>query len=275
MNPSPVFIGGLYKSGTSLLRAMLGQHSRLASGLETYWFAMHWPGQAPPPDSRGEPLADQLARLSTFFELKKEAVLAWAEAAPSPESFLDTLMSALARRQGKPRWVEKTPGNVLHLDRIFATWPKARFMHIIRDPRDVFASLKRAEKYTGPGEMEALLERFYPAYTAWADDARMLEIRYESLVLWPEPTVRTILEFLGEPFEAQVARFEGAKNDYDKVLAATGKASTTLHSLSKPLFKDRIGFYTNKLDPEEQKRVVATAKNLGRADVLSLPNAPA
>ena len=32
---SPVFIGGMYKSGTSLLRAMLGRHSRLFAGLET------------------------------------------------------------------------------------------------------------------------------------------------------------------------------------------------------------------------------------------------
>lgn len=38
VNNAPIFIGGLYKSGTSLLRAMLGQHSNIASGLETFWF---------------------------------------------------------------------------------------------------------------------------------------------------------------------------------------------------------------------------------------------
>ena len=39
---SPIFIGGLFKSGTTLLRAMLGQHSAIASGLETQWFKMDW-----------------------------------------------------------------------------------------------------------------------------------------------------------------------------------------------------------------------------------------
>ena len=39
---APIFIGGMFKSGTSLLRAMLGQHSAIASGLETYWFDWDW-----------------------------------------------------------------------------------------------------------------------------------------------------------------------------------------------------------------------------------------
>lgn len=34
---SPVFIGGIFKSGTSLVRVMLGQHSSFFAGLETQW----------------------------------------------------------------------------------------------------------------------------------------------------------------------------------------------------------------------------------------------
>ena len=37
MESSPAFVGGMYKSGTSLLRAMLGRHSRIFTGLETQW----------------------------------------------------------------------------------------------------------------------------------------------------------------------------------------------------------------------------------------------
>jgi len=37
---SPIFVGGYFKSGTSLLRALLGQHPDVASGLETHWFAI-------------------------------------------------------------------------------------------------------------------------------------------------------------------------------------------------------------------------------------------
>ena len=35
-----IFIGGMYKSGTSLLRSMIGQHSAVFSGLETNWFKL-------------------------------------------------------------------------------------------------------------------------------------------------------------------------------------------------------------------------------------------
>ena len=38
----PIFIGGIFRSGTTLLRAMLGQHPNIAAGLETYWFDIDW-----------------------------------------------------------------------------------------------------------------------------------------------------------------------------------------------------------------------------------------
>ena len=40
MSSNPIFVGGYFKSGTSLLRALLGQHPDIASGLETHWFAI-------------------------------------------------------------------------------------------------------------------------------------------------------------------------------------------------------------------------------------------
>jgi hypothetical protein len=41
LRPS-IFIGGMFKSGTSLLRVMLGQHLAISAGLETAWFQLDW-----------------------------------------------------------------------------------------------------------------------------------------------------------------------------------------------------------------------------------------
>jgi len=46
------------------------------------------------------------------------------------------------QKQGKPRWAEKTPNNILFIDTLFALFPAAQFIHMIRDPRDAFCSVR-------------------------------------------------------------------------------------------------------------------------------------
>ena len=67
MTAAPVFIGGMFKSGTSLLRAMLGQHRNIASGLETYWFEVD-PRAGLGRD--GEPIGPYLARLAAYYGME-------------------------------------------------------------------------------------------------------------------------------------------------------------------------------------------------------------
>src|SRR4051812_21097861 len=106
MSHAPIFVGGMFKSGTSLLRAMLGQHSAIASGLETYWFDWNWPSR------ESDSMKIMYGRLAHFFDMDVAEVTAMAMESDSAEAFLSTLMAEVARRQGKPRWAEKTPGNI-------------------------------------------------------------------------------------------------------------------------------------------------------------------
>lgn len=260
---APVFIGGYFKSGTSLLRALLGQHPRIASGLETHWFAI---------DPRagtgrgGEPIGETAARIATFFHLDPEAVDAAAHRAASGEDFLCALMAMHARAQGKPRWAEKTPDNLLHVDRVFAHWPEARFVHIVRDPRDVYLSLRNCGK---AGDEDA----FATAWASWIEAGeaageraglgRFLTIVYEDLVVEPEPVMRRVVDLLGEDWDPAVARFDGKADEYDLVLKATGKKSTTLESLSRPLFADRVGLWREALPAAAIARLDAALTRAG------------
>ena len=50
---------------------------------------------------------------------------------------------AYAAKHGKPRWADKTPHYVHHIDHLLRVWPGARFVVLVRDGRDVALSLRR------------------------------------------------------------------------------------------------------------------------------------
>ena len=80
-------------------------------------------------------------------------------------------MDELARKEGKPRWAEKTPGNIAHIDRIWKAWPDAQIVHIIRDPRDIFASLVEAKKWDTRRRIRRPLGRHHRTWRAPAGRA--------------------------------------------------------------------------------------------------------
>lgn len=251
---SPIFVGGLFKSGTSLLRAMIAQHSRIAGGLETYWFDLPW--------GRPEPrLQRDIERLRHFFDLDEQTVERIVAQSGSAEAFLNGFMGEVAARQGKARWVEKTPGNVLHLKRIYAFWPSASVIHVIRDPRDVLASLRQARKWDDIETFSNLWCRFFRAVRDFKasegaeHETSFIEVRYEDLVLRPRTTMKSLLAFVGEDWEDSVSDFQGRPPEYQKVLEVTGKASTTLKRLGKPLTQSRVGIWRKILGPEDLDRL--------------------
>jgi hypothetical protein len=233
----------MFKSGTSLLRAMIGQHPNIASGLETYWFDLPWPLREP---------NEHLQRLACFYEFGFAEVFAMAQESAGPTDFLTRLLDSYAKRLGKSRWAEKTPGNVRHMDRIFSAWPDAQIVHVIRDPKDVFASLLEARKWDSVEEFTTRWCSFFGAVDDYLRvhgpaSGRYLELRYETLVLDPIGTTKQLCEFLHERWSEDLGHFSGKPDDYDKVLSVTGKASTTLDRLSKPLTTGRVGIWREVL----------------------------
>ncbi len=258
----PIFVGGLMKSGTTLVRAMLSRHPDIFGGLETHWFterfAREW----------RDPASSTSTRLLGFFDLGRadhEAVAVQADSAPR---FLDAFMRHCATRAGKPRWVEKTPGNVLHLPTIFDRWPGARFIHVIRDPRDVYASWKRSNKY----DLRRFIADAHDVERALGDrlgsrEGAYLEVHYEDLVRQPRPVMAAMLDFVGAPWCEGIDDYPGSAGEFDKVQRLTGKASATLRSIERPIFQDGIGQWTAVLSPAEVAEIdSALASYCARAE---------
>ena len=264
---APIFIGGLFKSGTTLLRAMLGQHSSIASGLETQWFNMDWDGM------KDKAFYDHIERLKNFYGFKKNLTQRIVDESKDVIQFLNIFLGLYTKSLGKKRWLEKTPGNILHLDRIYAGWPGAKVIHIIRDPRDVFASHRQAKKW----DTIEVFSDLWCQYLGSAErfkkelelhDDTFMEFRYEALITRPKEIMKRLLVFLGEAWEDQVAVFNGKKDDYHKVLDLTGKASTTLSRLGEPLTKTRVGIWKNVLSGDEIRQIHDQVKQKGLLNLM-------
>lgn len=263
---SPIFIGGMFKSGTSLLRAMIGNHSMVASGLETYWFDIDWQ------NLQSDDSCERLRVIREFYELDVDLMNGMITASDSAEDFLTKLMSDLVEKKGKVRWAEKTPGNIMHLDRIHAFWHDAVIIHIIRDPRDIFSSLREAEKWD---TVEQFMKRWSAVFGSLEnfrkdgllDRANYFEVRYENLVQNPEEVMLALCDYMYLPFEPEIAAFKGKSKDFEKVQFVTGKNSTTLARLTQPMTSSRLGIWESILSDQDLKDLstAAEAEGLGQA----------
>jgi hypothetical protein len=266
LSRDPIFIGGMFKSGTSLLRAMLGRHSRLFAGLETQWLNERWDAD---PDSRSR----WFERMSAFFEVPLADLEKACKGAVTIETNLDRLMACLVARHKKARWIEKTPGNAGAIDRILALWPDASILHIIRDPRDVYGSMIESRKWTAPEDFAARWIGTVAAARDWrkahgGSHPAYYELRYERLVLDPDGETRRVLAFLGELFESVVAEFPGQGEDFERVRRMTGKESPTLYRLAKPISTERIGVWRSVVPAEMWELVYAEFVRSGHSELI-------
>jgi hypothetical protein len=260
----PIFIGGLMKSGTTLLRVLLGKHPRLFAGLETHWFS---------PDFRDcweDPTAHRIAVVLKLFDIEADEYIKLRDRAHNGVSFFQELMWYCTRRASKERWVEKSPANVAHLRTIRERWGDVPVIHVIRDPRDVFASWKKNGKYnlerylSDLRDIESEVDELLGKRTA-----SYMEVRYADLVRETERTMRSVLDFIGEAWVDGIDRHDGQWGDFEKVLAATGTESATLRSIGRPIFRDSIGQWTNILSREEVELItVKTATYAARTGCL-------
>jgi Sulfotransferase family len=185
---APVFIFSAPRSGSTLLRAILGSHSGLYA----------------PPEL---PLKHLEVRAETAWI--KASIEGLGLAGEELDYLLwDRVLADALQRSGKPRIVAKTPSNVLIWDRIAACWPDAQFVFLLRHPAATVASLHSSwDPAWRPEESGALDESVARGlrYMTVLEQARSaldgLTVRYEDLTAEPEQTVGQLCGFLGVPFE--------------------------------------------------------------------------
>ncbi len=153
-----------------------------------------------------------------------EAEVRGAVEAAAPSSFADAIRAVYAlhaHRAGKARYGDKTPNYVLQLPLLARLFPEARFVHIVRDGRDVALSVTGIDEWGPkrvPGAARYWSQHVNAGRTAgrMLGPARYLEVRYEDLAAAPESELRSICAFYDLPFDpAMLSYYER----FDEVIA--------------------------------------------------------
>lgn len=193
-----------------MLRLMLNSHPDLAMPHETLFMIPVWQrraafGDLSDPKNRRR-VANWIHRRpkTRLYRLgvgQEELTAALLAAPPTIGSVLSTPFVLYAERQGKVRWGDKRPSYVQRLQAIFAMFPDAQFVNVVRDPRATVASVRKIGWYDGDvvGGTDLWL-RSVRAVDRWrrrlAPD-QLFEIQYEELVYEPRGTLERIVDFLG------------------------------------------------------------------------------
>jgi hypothetical protein len=228
----PVVLGCV-RSGTTLLRALLDSHPELAVPPESYFVvpALQARGRYERPSGLElEALLADVAAERSFpdWHLAPAGLDEVRAAAPAtvPDALL-ALYRAYGRQHGKPRAGDKTPLHLLHVDLLATAFPTARFLHIVRDGRDVVPSILGMS--FGPDRFaEGILfwqRRVAHGRAAGArlGPARYREVRYEQLVADPEPVLREeVCPFFGLEFSEEMLRYHERADELIGGLRATG-----------------------------------------------------
>jgi len=213
----PFFVVGAARSGTTLMRFMLDSHPRLAVPDESLFIVTLW---APWHRLRHRPEAALEAILANrrFRSWRLDPDIVRAEvAAKDPTDFVGVVRAvfgAYARFHGKVRWGDKTLHYAHHLATVARLFPDARFIHMIRDGRDVAAAL--ASYSWAPNAVCGAYYWRKPLRRTWRVGHRLgpnryLEVRLEDLVADPKGTLTRVCDFLGE-------RFDPAMLDYPNLV---------------------------------------------------------
>jgi len=224
MERGPVYVAGLERSGTSLLYALLASHPNLAMTRRTNLWK-HFYGQYGDLSDPGNlrRCLDMMRRYKRLAVLKPDFDRLERDFLAGPATYprlFDLLESQYAEQIGRSRWGDKSLNTEQYAEPIFEAFPGARILHMIRDPRDRFASslkrwgVRRGGVGVGTAEWLSSVRVARRNQTRYPSSYRI--VRYETIATEPEASLREICSFIDEPFTEQMLSMEGAPVFRDK-----------------------------------------------------------
>jgi hypothetical protein len=244
----PLFIIGSPRSGTTMLQVLLGEHPQVATTVELTVirrYAAPW--------------------LETWSDEKKSSVEGrWDQGLPfvwdrsELVSFLREFMGRvygqlLASKPGASHILDKHPGNAMYTSLINELLPDARFIHVIRDGRDVACSMVSAAQKMGFGtktiaaSAQAWKRHVIAARDAVGFEGRYLEIRYEDLLSDGSAAYRRVLDFCKLRYEPEWIEATLGANTFDKMKQARRSGDPAIPLNEAHYRKGRAGAWADEL----------------------------
>jgi hypothetical protein len=257
MSAAPVFVVGMWRSGTSLLYALLNQHPQIGLMYESDMLTL--------------PSLFWMSRKSSWWLHKVDSwngALTRHQIDPTaiPENVSDisgaftAVAQQYARKKGATVWGCKSPSYYDCMTELADRFPGAKFIVIWRDPADVCRSIVRAAEkaawFQRPGtDLRALLG--YRRMKKEADElvrrgAAIYQLQYDDLVRDPAAALTAICEFVGVPFDPRMASLEGA----DRSAVYKGEHHSMVKSSSIVANRERPEVLSPELKSKVERYVV-------------------
>jgi tetratricopeptide (TPR) repeat protein len=234
--PTPIFIVGMPRSGTTLLDRMLSSHSEVVSAGEIidFWRQLHWVADVAPARTDGLLKIIQRSQDIDFAELGARY-----------------LKQTQWRAQGRRFYIDKLPTNIQMVAFIRRALPHAPILHMVREPMDTcFSNFKAMFGNVSPYSYDLqALAHYYGQYARLADHWRsripgaMLDVPYASLVRDTKATMRQVLEHCG--LEVEQACLQPERNAAPVATPSSAQVREAIHTRGIDQWRQ----YATQLEP--------------------------
>lgn len=282
-----VFLVGAPHSGTALLQSLLAAHPAVVSFPESH-FAPALLSESRSARALGLAAHGARARLVDFLRTvgrpDLEAELPRMRTVEEHVHAFVAMLDRLAAERSAEAWIEATSRHLHHMDLLERCVPGAHFLHLVREGRDVAASLyeatrRNAQEWRGPWDLARCCQRWLDdlrATRSRAGAANHLSVRYEDLVEDPGRELLRICRSLGLEFDAAML------SDYREAAADVAlEGEPQRGRAQEPIEKSRQGAFA-RFDASQRafvERVLGRVES-GRGDsslptlVVHAPRAP-
>jgi hypothetical protein len=254
---APFFIVGAGRSGTTLLRLIIAGHTAIEIPPET-WFILPLVSKF---SLKNRLTRDEVVEVANVMvkdyrwpdmEIEPDALLKQALSLNEPTlvDIVNIVYERYLERAKKRRLGDKTPPYIEIVPQLSELYPGAKFIHLVRDGRDVAISYIDLWwhgncRYYEPDFDWTRALRFREKYAKTALDRSILDVKYEDLLSDPEFVVRKICDFLGEAFEPEML-------DVSPRVDKVPERERVIHpKLAQPLSTEAIGRWRVKLSALE------------------------
>ena len=259
---NPVFIVSAPRSGSTLLRLIIDAHPNIAIPPPGYLFNMIYPylysyGDLAVKENLME-LAEDVLETPTLkkwgLALDPAAVVTGVKER-SFKGVYELVHTTYMQHQGKIRWGNKSPRNVHFIPDIKKLFPGAKFVHLLRDGRDVAIEIAEADFWPhsvwGGAQRWLHCIRAARVFGQELDSESFLEIKYESLCRDPEPVIRQLCDFIEEPFDPGML-------SHHKSESTRTWAKIKIHqATARPITTEFVEIYKRRLNQHDQQALEA------------------
>ena len=211
--PTPVFVVGLPRAGTTLLDQLLNAHPQVAGVGEAPWFDR---------------------------ALQDRGAADWRSLDGAARAALTARCRGRLRDAGGRVVTNKFPANFRHLPLILELLPDARILHVVRDPRDTALSIWRQDFPVGNAWANDLLDiaayvngyRRLMATYGETCGAAICDVEYEQLVADPGPVMAAVLDFIQLPWDDACLDPTGNERRVDTL---------SRWQVRRPVYRDAVG----------------------------------